>query len=315
MWQEAVKLGLAGLMVLLDLTGISNANDRILSLASRFDIPDYYEVSESVEPESISIEWEPPDSIPYAVDELNQPVVEATSALVVDVVTGAVLFDQNSHEERAMASTTKLMTARVVLDQTLLSDAVTITPEDTNIMPNVMGLVPGEEITVENLLWGLLIFSSNDAALALARHTGGTVEEFVGLMNEKANEMGLTESHFANPHGLDAPDHYSSAHDLAIIARSLIADPLIADIISHQSATVYSTDGNISHVLETTNELLDSYLPIRGLKTGYTDEAGQTVIELADNGHPIIAIVMNSPDRFQEAKRLIDWAYRNYYWE
>lgn len=315
MWAEAIKLALAGLMVMLDITGINNANDRILSLADRFGVKNYYQIEQKSGPVSIETMVKLPTAIPYAVDDLNYPVIGATSAIVTDTETGAILFAKNIDERRAMASTTKLMTALVVLDEMTLGEVVTVTAEDVNIEPNNMGLVAGEEITVEDLLWGLLINSGNDASLALARSTGGSVDKFVSLMNEKAAQMRLSGTHFANPHGLDAPEHYSTARDLAIISRRAINDPLIAAIVAREKATVSSTDGSITHYLQTTNDLLSSYLPIKGIKTGFTDEAGQTVIELADNGHPIIAIVMNSPDRFQEAKILIDWAYRNFYWE
>jgi len=315
MWQEAIKLTLAGLMVALDVVGIPNANDRVLSLANQFGLEDAYQAESVRESETADIAVKLPSAVPYALDELSYPVVEATSAMVMDVETGATLFAQNIDDKRAMASTTKLMTALVVLDECLLSEVVTVQATDVAIEPNIMGLAIGEQVLVEDLLWGLLINSGNDAALTLARHAGGSVDQFVEMMNEKAEALGLTGTHYANPHGLDAPGHHSTARDLAILAREALQDDLIAKIVSYKSATVYSTDGSRSYYLKNTNKLLDSYLPIKGLKTGFTDEAGQSVIELADNGHKIIAIVLNSPDRFQESKILIDWAYDNYYWE
>ena len=153
--------------------------------------------------------------------------------------------------------------------------------------------------------------------MALAEYHSGSVDDFVEEMNQRAEVLNLENTHFANPIGLDeAGNHYSTAFDLAILTKYALKNKDFARILQIPRATITSTDGEISHQFEGTNYLLDSYLDIRGVKTGTTDDAGESLINLARNwrGQKVIAVFLNSPERFQESKRLIDWGFSNHKW-
>ena len=170
-----------------------------------------------------------------------------------------------------MASTTKIMTALLVLEQANLNDVVTVFPAAL-VGEASMGLVAGESLTVEDLLWGLLLRSGNDAAAALAEHVAGSQQAFVDLMNQRAAELGLTSTHFANPHGLDAPDHYSSAEDLWRLAELAMANPAFRTMVATQSHEAAGRQ------LFNINELLGLYPGADGIKTGTSDAAGQCLV-------------------------------------
>ncbi|MFA4930975.1 MAG: D-alanyl-D-alanine carboxypeptidase family protein [Patescibacteria group bacterium] len=320
MFLDVIKLALAGLMVVGDLFGATYANLEVLNMAKKLGINDPNQIR--IHNPAASKELDLPDIdlsniAPYEIDPLSYPIIEATSAVVIDVDTSAILYTKNADEQRAMASVTKLMTAVVALDNIDMGEVITIAAADTNVEPVVMGLLPGEEIYAGEVLKGLLIKSGNDAALTLARVGGdGSVDSFIGSMNQKAAKLGLRNTHFVNPHGLDADGQYSSARDLALLAKYAMQNPTIVDIVRTKEMTVTSVSGDVSHYLQTTNELLDSYLNVQGVKTGFTDNAGQVLITQAEkDGHRVMAVVMNSPDRFQESKILLDWGFNNFYWE
>ena len=303
-----------------DLGGLSNANQLVLDYAQKAGFEDFYQLQEKNNSTG-NIDIVPaitlPTAVPKSEDTLNYPVVEAGSAIVIDRETGAILFGNNIDEPRAMASVTKIMTAVVALENIDPDETITIKQEDTNVEPVVMGLLAGEQIKMIDVLRGLLIPSGNDAALALARVGGqGSVTKFIEMMNQKAKVLGLKNTSFANPHGLDQEGQYASARDLALLTNYAMKNRTIAEIVDISETTVSSTDGNLTHYLKTTNQLQDSYLNIQGVKTGFTDNAGQVLITQAeDKGHQIICVVMGSPDRFQESKVLLDWTFNNYYWE
>ena len=166
------------------------------------------------------------------------PEVSAASAVLMDADTGRVLYEKDSHTPRLIASITKLMTALVALESGHdLEEVVTIAPEWAGVEGSSIYLRPGEEITLEALFYGLLLRSGNDAALAIAGHCGGTVEEFVSRMNQKAGELGMTDSSFANPNGLNAEGHYSSAYDMALLARACLEREELARIVATKSIT------------------------------------------------------------------------------
>lgn len=258
--------------------------------------------------------------IPVKKHNAIQPDIEAKAALVMDVDSGIVLFEKNLRSEMPMASLTKIMTAILVLESLNLNDVVTIDENYSAMKEDITGvkiwLRQNEKITVENLLVGLLVRSGGDAALALAKHHSGSVEEFVNAMNKKAEMLNLKNTHFQNPVGMDADNHYSSVFDLAILTKYALRFPVFRNIIRMKEASITSLNGLINHSFKSTNYLLDSYLDILGGKTGTTDEAGASVINLArsPNGHEIIAIILNSSNRFQENKSIIDWTFRNYDW-
>lgn len=245
------------------------------------------------------------------------PLVKASSVVVVDDATNKKLFAQSENEPRPIASITKVATAMVVLNRTQnLNEIVMVPTVATQVGGAKMNLIPGERITVLNLLKGLLIASANDAALALAIHTGEDETRFVSYMNDLVKELNLRNTHFVNPHGFDVQGHYSTAYDIAELTRYALRNEAYRNIIHTRYAVVTDISGRFGHPLENTNELLNSYLNIEGGKTGTTSKAGESLVVSAtgDRGQRIIAVLLNSPDRFQEGKVLLDWALRAYEW-
>lgn len=244
------------------------------------------------------------------------PLIDAESSIVTDLKTGTTLYEKNSHKKLQIASITKLMTALIILEETDLNEIALVSANAANTGGSAMMLQTNEKIAVENLLYGAIIHSANDAAVALAEHNAETTEKFVEKMNQKAKEIGLSNTHFSNPIGLDDPMNYSSAYDLAKLAKYVYEYDFIKHAAILKELEVKSVSGKYVHKLESTNELLGSYLKVKGLKTGKTDAAGLCLISVAENdtGNDIITVVLNSPARFTETKILIDWTFRAYNW-
>ena len=232
----------------------------------------------------------------------------ASSAVLMEAESGRVLYEQNAHEERLIASITKLMTALVALESGHdLEETVTVGEACTRAEGSSLYLRPGEEISLKGLLYGVMLRSGNDAALAVAEHCGGSVEEFVGRMNEKAAQLGMVNSHFANPNGLNAEGHYSSAYDMALLARACLENEALAEIAATKSATV---DGR---VLTNHNKLLWQYEGCIGLKTGYTEKAGRTLVSAARRGGmTLIAVTLNDPDDWRDHTALLAYGFSAY---
>lgn len=245
-----------------------------------------------------------------------QPDIEAKAALLMDYDTGIILYGKNIDEEMPMASLTKIMTAILILEHHSLSETVTVSSNFNGLEGVRVWLKKGEQLTVEDLLKALLIPSAGDAAMALAEYHSGTVEDFVKEMNKRAKELNLIHTRYVNPIGLDAEGHYSSAGDLATLTKYALHFSAFRAIVRMDEAKIKSVDGKTTHSLTSTNYLLNSYLDIQGVKTGTTDEAGQSLINLArgEKGQEVIAVLLNSPGRFQENKSMIDWALRSYRW-
>ena len=239
----------------------------------------------------------------------QQPELTAKAWLLYDVDAERVLYEQNADVALPPASLTKLMTALLVLERSNLATEVTVQAADL-IDGASMGLVEGETLTVEQLLYGLLIPSGNDAAMALARHTWGSVERFVQRMNERANELGLEQTQFANPHGFDARDHESSAADLLTLTRALLEYPIFRTIVAQPRAEV------AGHLLRSTNHLLETFAGADGIKTGTTPAAGQCLVaSVTRNGHQIVLILLGSRDRYADARQLYAAYEANFAWE
>lgn len=239
--------------------------------------------------------------------------VSAHSAVVLDVATGVALFTKNEREHRSIASLTKLMTAILVLEQyhNQLDTSATIPSLAMEVEGSRMFLLSGEEMTIANLLRGLLIRSANDAAVTLANTVGGTQEHFVELMNRRAHYLGLENTHFTNPHGLDNPENYSTARDVAFLAKYALTFPFIRETVSLREETVFDVSGKFSHTLKTTNELLGTSFPIFGLKTGTTEEAGECFVGLATlDKRDFLIVLLGSENRFQDTKALL-WSLEN----
>ncbi len=237
------------------------------------------------------------------------------ASLIMDLATGSVTFQRNSRLRVAPASLTKVMTAVVAMERSRLDQEVTITPEDL-VDGSTMGLRPGDKVTVEHLLWGLLVPSGNDAAQALARAVGqGSTGRFVGWMNEKARVLGLTDTQFRNPHGLDVDGHYSSAYDLAVLSRYALRRPLFARIVASKEQHL---EASRSFYLRNTNQFLTLQTlsqGVNGVKTGFTDRAGDCLIASVDRGgRRVLVVVMGAADRAASASALIEYAYSQFTW-
>lgn len=255
--------------------------------------------------------------IPAKNQDTIQPDIKAKAALLMDIDSGIVLYENNSHASLPIASLTKIMTAILILESHNLNEIVTIKDDFSGLEGVKIDLYQYESMTIEDLLIGLLVRSGGDAAIALAKHHSNSVEKFVAEMNQKAKMLNLYNTNFMNPVGLDDSKHYSSAFDLAILTKYALHNSHFRQIIRLNRATITSVDGKITHKFKNTNKLLNNeYLNILGVKTGTTDEAGESIINLARNskGQEIITVLLNSPDRFQESKSLLDWAFRNYSW-
>jgi D-alanyl-D-alanine carboxypeptidase (penicillin-binding protein 5/6) len=232
----------------------------------------------------------------------------------LSTLDGRELWARDSEARRAMASTTKIMTAVVVLERANLDDVVTVGKVELKVGESAMGLKAGERITVRDLLQGMLIQSGNDAAAALAIHVGGSVEGFVKLMNEKASKLDMPNTHYLNPHGLDVPGHYTSAQDLTALSRYAMRIPEFRRIVgTYKTKTVTE---KYTHVLTNHNLMLNQYAGAEGIKTGWTDEAGYCIVAAAKRGDiELVATVLGAASeagRFGQATRLLDWGFRHY---
>lgn len=250
-----------------------------------------------------------PDQVAEIQAAHQLPPIAAQAAILVDVDTGQVLLEHHAQDRLPMASTTKIMTALLALERGNLDQVVTVPAEALTVGESSMYLQAGEQISLRDLLYGLLMVSGNDAAMTIALHIAGSEAAFVQMMNERALSLGLNDTHFANPHGLDAPDHYSSAADLYRLARAALAYPDFARIVS---TTQYTRPG---HTLVNTNELLSLYDGADGVKTGTTDLAGECLVaSVTRNGHRSLAVILGSTQRYTDARRLFDHYFAHYSW-
>lgn len=245
------------------------------------------------------------------------PDVKMKSGMLV-AEDGRVLWTRSPDERRSVASLTKIMTAIVVLEQEGLDSKVTIPPDVAGVSFASLFMRPGVQVDIGHLLNALLVRSGNDAATALAVHVAGSQEAFVAMMNDKAAELGLKNTMFTTPHGLDMGEQglrqYSSANDMAVLARYAMTKPEFRRIVAQPEVTVFNGQGE--HLLENTNLLLKSYDGITGVKTGWTNKAGYCVIDSAErDGYTLYAVVLGSPSeqqRFQDARELLDWGFAHY---
>lgn len=238
----------------------------------------------------------------------------ARSVLVVDATTGTTLYAKDADTPRPIASLTKMMTALAILRDHKLDEKVTI-PQLPGYKPGdaLAGLVPGDSLSVKDLLAASLIPSHNDAADALAIYDSGTKENFYGKMNTIAQEWRLEQATFASASGLQDVGNTASARDMATIARLGLHNKLFTELTATKTMKVTSQQGRV-YTLNTTNQLLDG-VKVLGLKTGYTPIAGECLVTLSKiNGHDIITVVLASPDRFGETTRLLDWVTNNVSW-
>lgn len=241
------------------------------------------------------------------------PAITAQSAVIIDAKTGVTLFEKEPNIRHLPASTTKLMTALIALEKCSPKNIVNI--KSVQKEGTQMGLAPGDNVSVENLLNGLLIASGNDAAYALAYACSDSYPKFIENMNQKAKELGMVNTHFENPAGFDSLGHFSTARDLAKLAKVAVANPLISKIVATQSTVVTDITSSKTYFLENVNKLLGHVEGLEGVKTGQTEGSLEILLtKTTRSGNTIIATVLGSHDRFGESKALIEWVYSSYTW-
>ena len=238
---------------------------------------------------------------------VNADALSAEKAILMDSATGRVMYAKNADSRSLIASTTKIMTALVVCEQCNVLDRMRIPKEAVGIEGSSMYLQEGEILTIQELLYGLMLHSGNDAAVALAIYCGGTVEGFAQLMNDKARQLGMENSHFENPNGLDAPGHYSTAHDLAILASYAMENPIFYKTVSTKNITIGQ------RYLRNHNKLLWQVAGADGVKTGYTRAAGRILVSSATrDGRRLVAVTINAPDDWRDHAALLNQGFSDF---
>lgn len=239
---------------------------------------------------------------------LPPPAVSAKNIFIIDQTSQTVLLQKSADQSVFPASTTKMMTALVTLDNFSLDQTITVT--QSYPIGQHVGFKPGETLTVEQLLYALLVQSGNDAAEILAENLPVGRQGFIDLMNTKAATLNLNHTHFVNPTGIDEFGHYSSAADLARLAGAALKNPEFARVVATENTIV------ATHILTNVNQLLGKIPGVLGVKTGFTDGAGQSLVTLVNrDDHPVIMVVLGSLDRFGDSEKLINWIYTNFHWE
>ena len=233
--------------------------------------------------------------------------VSAQRAIVVDSQTGRVLYEKQADQQSLIASTTKIMTALIICEQCNVLDRMEIPREAVGIEGSSMYLQEGEILTLQELLYGLMLHSGNDAAAALAIYCGGTIEGFAELMNDKAHRLGMNNTHFMNPHGLDAPGHHSTARDMALLASYAMNNPIFARTVSAKTVNIGQ------RTLRNHNRLLWQVDGADGVKTGFTKAAGRILVSSAvRQGRRIVAVTMNAPDDWNDHKTLLEQGFSEF---
>lgn len=243
------------------------------------------------------------------------PILSAQGVIVEDLGSGITLYEKNSSANLLPASTTKIITALVALDSYSLDQVMTV-PKGASVEGQKMGLYVGEQMKVEDLLYGLLVYSANDSAMTLANNYPGGFDAFIAAMNEKAKALNMTNSHFENPVGLDGLTQITTAKDLLRASEVAMRNPIFAKIVGTKSITLADATGKSKYYLKNINELLDTTPGVLGIKTGWTEGARENLVTYMErDGHKLIIVVLGSQDRFGETKELIDWVFNNYDWQ
>lgn len=252
--------------------------------------------------------------IPIHIVQANVQV-SARNAILLDQLTGRILFEKNAHEKRKIASITKIMTAIIAIESRKLDEIVTVSNHAVGVEGSSIYLTKGEKIKLEDLVYGLMLRSGNDAAVAIAEHVGGSLEGFVFLMNEKAEQIGMKNTHFSNPHGLDDhEDHYSTAYDMALLTKYAMRNETYRKISGTKIHRAKSPDGSWYRTWKNKNRLLtELYQYCTGGKTGYTKKAKRTLVTTASkNGMELIAVTLNGPDDWNDHIAMYETAFSQY---
>ena len=250
------------------------------------------------------------------------PEITSEGAVVIEASTGCILYDKSANEAFHPASTTKLMTSLLAIEQSMLSEIVTCSHDAIYSIgwdSSRAGLVEGEQIDMENALYAILLASANEVSYAVAEHVGGTIENFVSLMNQRARELGCTNTHFVNPHGLDDPEHYASPYDLALIARQAIEYTTFRRISGAYYHQIPATNLNVARDIGNTHQIIRKRIAYEGVfagKTGTTSQAGSCLVTCAErNGMTLICVIMKAPNSdtvYKETMALLDYGFKNF---
>lgn len=252
-------------------------------------------------------------ALPAYAHHENGPPNHAQAAALIDVTSGRLLYSKNGDDRLRIASLTKIMTAIVAIEQGKLSDRVTVSKNAFAKEGSSLFLKLGEEMTLENLLYGLMLRSGNDAATAIAEHVGGTEEGFVLLMNEKAAELGLSNTHFMNPHGLDHDEHYSSANDLAMLTAYALQNPIFSEIVKTPTKRAPNPNASWDYKWDNKNKMLRFYEGADGVKTGYTKKAFRCLVSSATRGgQQIAAVTLNDGNDWNDHATMLDYGFEHF---
>jgi D-alanyl-D-alanine carboxypeptidase (penicillin-binding protein 5/6) len=253
--------------------------------------------------------------VSVAAREQSEPLcpLYCGSAILIEWDTGTILVEKNGYKRMYPASLTKMMTALIALEKGRLEDIVTISYEAAMQPGSSMYLKEGDKYYLEDLLYGLLLNSGNDAAWAIAEQIGGSPGTFFSMMNERARSLGAVNTRFENPHGLNDINHYTTAYDLALIARTCLRHPMFRKLVSTREREVEELASKKKTLLENTNRLLWSSMGVDGVKTGTTEAAGQCLVaSVTKGGMKLLAVILDSYDRWQDAVNLLEWGFRNF---
>lgn len=253
-------------------------------------------------------------SITVSSESTSEPTINSRAAIVYERSSGSILYGKSENEKRKMASTTKIMTAIVVLETANLDDIVTVSSKAAGTGGSRLGLHKDDKISIQDLLYGLLLCSGNDAAVALAEQVGGNISNFANLMNNKATSLGLSSTHFVTPHGLDDDNHYTTAYELALITNYALKNDVFANLVKTKVYTI--SINNHPKTLSNTNELLGNYDGVYGVKTGFTNGANRCLVTAVKKDNmDIICIVLGADtkkDRTKDSINLINYSFNNF---
>lgn len=252
--------------------------------------------------------------IEAAASSNTKPTINSRRYAIYDRLSARCIYGKDENKQTAMASTTKIMTAIIVVENCKLEDVVTITAKAAGTGGSTLGINKDDKITVNDLLYGLMLRSGNDAAVALAIHTAGSLEEFANMMNQKAKQLNLKNTHFVTPHGLDNEEHYTTAYELAKITDYALKNKTIAKIVATKSTTIYINE--MPRQINNTNELLGNVEGVYGVKTGFTNNAGRCLVTSVKRGDmDLIVVVLGADtrkDRAKDSMKLIEYAFKKY---
>lgn len=236
-----------------------------------------------------------------------------SAEIIMEVNSNRVLYQNNADAKKYMASTTKILTAITVIENTDINQKVTVTKKTVGVEGSSIYLEEGEELTVKDLLYGLMLRSGNDCAETLAIHCSGSIAAFADLMNDTAEKIGARNSHFVNPHGLHDDNHYTTAYDLALISCYSIKNPIFKKIVSTKKIKIPFSTRNYDRLLINKNKMLSEFEGSTGIKTGYTKKAGRCLVTSCErNGMELVCVVLNCPTMFEKSKKLLTESFNDY---